>query len=111
MPKSRVAAPVTIAALTLGWLFVSAGLAVLSFYFAFEAYANFYSQRTGGIYEVVDKLPIVMAVVGLIFFILAPLGIAGVARANGLRRTAVTYRILAGLVLIGLMIQLTASPL
>ncbi|GGN50356.1 hypothetical protein FHR83_009170 [Actinoplanes campanulatus] len=111
MSKSGAAAPVTIAALTVGWLFASAGLAVLSFYFAWVSWANFYSQRTGGIYEVVEKLPILLGVVGLIFFVLAPLGIASVARANGLRRTAVTYWVLAGLVLTGLVVQLTASPL
>ncbi|WP_430790563.1 hypothetical protein [Actinoplanes sp. G11-F43] len=51
-----------------------------------------------------------MAVVTVAFFFLAPLGIAAVARKEGLRRTAVAYVILAVALAFLALIQLTVSP-
>lgn len=91
--------------LTAGWLVGSAGGAVVTFLIAFTGWKD--PNRA----PVLDVLTKGMALLSLAFFVLAPLGIAAVARDQGMRRTAVGYMVLSAVVALGLLIQFTLSPL
>lgn len=45
------------------------------------------------------------------FFVLAPLGIAAIARAHGLRRTVIAYLALTGLLIVGAGVRLASYQL
>ncbi|WP_328470820.1 hypothetical protein OHA21_05530 [Actinoplanes sp. NBC_00393] len=101
-PKSRVIAPLTIAALTVGWLIGTVSLALVSFWF----FMSTWGESPGG-GESIESMAILTLVAAVAFVGLGPLAIAGAAYSSGLRRTAVAYLVLAALLFVGAVIQLT----
>ncbi|HWS34754.1 MAG TPA: hypothetical protein VN408_18680 [Actinoplanes sp.] len=101
--KSLVVAVFELLALTVGWVIGSAGGVWVTMMVAFTGWKN--PDRPGYL----EPLSWVLGVTTVAFFYLSPLGIAAVAREAGLRRTAIAYRTLTGLLIVGTVVQLMFS--
>ncbi|HWS34753.1 MAG TPA: hypothetical protein VN408_18675 [Actinoplanes sp.] len=99
--------PIRLAGLTLGWLAGSAGGLLLTLLFVLSTLAPM--ESTEPHYRTYETLMWVMFVLVIAFFVLAPLGIAALARKWGRPRTAIVYAVLSALAAVATILQVVTE--